>query len=600
MLTRAIEKLNKDKDKDKDDNTTKVPVYENLFRKLEAVKKGRQPNRFDDAYEYQVVDALKPKDKRSVLVGFESPKNKRVIDIQPKLKKTRAKKAVETKDQKKDPKKSKITKDKKVTNSKDKKDLRQSNIKSKVINEMMTEYPFSQFQFHTREECKSSSHTKPYYISKKDLVDIIENNVELKGLFPKGHKNLKKEDICDILMTSKENEIKSSISSFKSSSSSSISSIRSIRKIKSKNIRSSSSSNSSSSSSSSSNSKSKVKSKSKSRNSSNSSNNSNQTNIPAKKLKNESNHSSKDSSDSDSNDSTDTEDDTDDDKVINIGMLKYNNNSCYIDSFFMSIMHTPNIIADNLINADIPFDNDDELYKISTEIRKAIIDIQKHIEKKDGNEKKTYVCFNIRSLFEKFDLEYQKTVNKRHTLINWSDEMQEPSDIIELLHRAFKIENNTSVIQRSSTAVRPKVIQITFDCMIIDIQKEPVDALENIMNENVYIIKKTTGIYVKVSRAYQSEEQQEDQEWHDIPLIKSKQQLKVPPTIIDLNLKLVSIVVHIGNSIHNGHYVCYFLHNDVWYKFDDMVRNMQVVGTFSKLPRAVFNNCTGLVYVPVI
>lgn len=72
-------------------------------------------------------------------------------------------------------------------------------IKKSVLGQMMNEYPFNLFNFKTRDECKSSSRSKGYYISKKDLVDIIEKDPELSKAFPKGFKKQPKEAICDTL-----------------------------------------------------------------------------------------------------------------------------------------------------------------------------------------------------------------------------------------------------------------------------------------------------------------------------------------------------------------------------------------------------------------
>lgn len=79
------------------------------------------------------------------------------------------------------------------------KKVNDTKIKQKVISNMLNEYPFNLFNFKNREECKSSSRSKPYYINKNDLVNIISNNPELSQVFPKGYKKLPKEAICDTL-----------------------------------------------------------------------------------------------------------------------------------------------------------------------------------------------------------------------------------------------------------------------------------------------------------------------------------------------------------------------------------------------------------------
>lgn len=70
---------------------------------------------------------------------------------------------------------------------------------SPVIKNMLNEYPFNLFKFKTRDECKSSSRSKSYYMNKNDLVDVISNDPELSRAFPKGVKKMPKDEICDAI-----------------------------------------------------------------------------------------------------------------------------------------------------------------------------------------------------------------------------------------------------------------------------------------------------------------------------------------------------------------------------------------------------------------
>lgn len=81
----------------------------------------------------------------------------------------------------------------------DKKSKRQTKIKKNVINEILLGYPFNMFNFKSKEECNSRETSKPYYISKKEMVDVITNNNDLKQMFPKGYKTLKKEELCKVV-----------------------------------------------------------------------------------------------------------------------------------------------------------------------------------------------------------------------------------------------------------------------------------------------------------------------------------------------------------------------------------------------------------------
>lgn len=53
--------------------------------------------------------------------------------------------------------------------------------------------------FKTLEECTSTKRSKPYYLSKKEIFDIIEKDPELKKKVGKMYKKLSREDLCDKL-----------------------------------------------------------------------------------------------------------------------------------------------------------------------------------------------------------------------------------------------------------------------------------------------------------------------------------------------------------------------------------------------------------------
>lgn len=55
------------------------------------------------------------------------------------------------------------------------------------------------FKFKSSEECVSKARTKPFHMSKEEIIKIIENNPEIKVTMPKNYKQLKKEEICKYL-----------------------------------------------------------------------------------------------------------------------------------------------------------------------------------------------------------------------------------------------------------------------------------------------------------------------------------------------------------------------------------------------------------------
>jgi hypothetical protein len=61
----------------------------------------------------------------------------------------------------------------------------------------------NQFKFKNNEECKSKKRSALYFMSKDDIIKVINNNEKMKAHMPKNYRTLKKEDICEILEQNK-------------------------------------------------------------------------------------------------------------------------------------------------------------------------------------------------------------------------------------------------------------------------------------------------------------------------------------------------------------------------------------------------------------
>lgn len=71
-----------------------------------------------------------------------------------------------------------------------------------VIQNILKQFPFNKLpvKIKTLEECNTRSNKKPYYISLKDLLNAIENDEELKGIFGPKYKKMSKKDLCEVMM----------------------------------------------------------------------------------------------------------------------------------------------------------------------------------------------------------------------------------------------------------------------------------------------------------------------------------------------------------------------------------------------------------------
>ena len=55
------------------------------------------------------------------------------------------------------------------------------------------------FKFKNKGECISKAKSKEYYMSKEELIKIIDDNPDIKLIMPSNYKSLTKEKICEIL-----------------------------------------------------------------------------------------------------------------------------------------------------------------------------------------------------------------------------------------------------------------------------------------------------------------------------------------------------------------------------------------------------------------
>jgi ubiquitin C-terminal hydrolase len=73
------------------------------------------------------------------------------------------------------------------------------------------------------------------------------------------------------------------------------------------------------------------------------------------------------------------------------------------------------------------------------------------------------------------------------------------------------------------------------------------------------------------------------------PITEKKNKLLVEPGqslyIRDTKIRrqLISIIIHIGNTIHSGHYVTMFNCNNNWYLYDDIRSNIKYIGSYNNM-----------------
>lgn len=96
-----------------------------------------------------------------------------------------------------DIKDSPIKEKKKITKTKAQK---LSDVQKIEIKDNIKELLKKVYKFKDRAECVSKQRTKPYYMSKEDIIKEIDSNSELKKLMPSNFRSLSKDKLCELLL----------------------------------------------------------------------------------------------------------------------------------------------------------------------------------------------------------------------------------------------------------------------------------------------------------------------------------------------------------------------------------------------------------------
>ena len=292
-----------------------------------------------------------------------------------------------------------------------------------------------------------------------------------------------------------------------------------------------------------------------------------------------------------------------------IGILKWASNSCYLDSFLMSVMHVNNSIIHNIINAPVRTDlPDKKMISIAESIKDDLKSIYDHI--KTGEDRMT--CKLLRSKFSAFYKLYQK-YDENAENINWTTKQQEPADVIALLNNAFDLTSETLYQEKINTQLNNPV-SVLFNDFNIDndilLSKSSIKlkdylpiftskftnniSKKELTKKKTYI--KSNGLFVNIRRAYHEGEYLEENitEHKSFTSVIPEESIKLIDGTI---LHLTSIIIHHGKSISGGHYTCYIKRKNKWYHFDDRHDDIELIGSLDEIEEDAFKNVTSFVYV---
>jgi ubiquitin C-terminal hydrolase len=304
----------------------------------------------------------------------------------------------------------------------------------------------------------------------------------------------------------------------------------------------------------------------------------------------------------------------------NIGGLKNQNNSCYLDSALVSLFHSPSpYIKQNILDKQVQFD-DKQLEEIAVAIQLSLQKIYAGI-----NQGNTGFCQKLRKLFQAFDERYSEVIARTETL-DWKTTQLEPSDVYKLLIRVFDIQNDCTFNFKSFGIIKNRKISVSDDQRVTTIA-------DPIISADLLFGQKNVDIKEHIPRSVARNEFDNNNKWRPEPNLEFDKQIlektytKSPMLIIhisrvfgDVKLKtqvipqmaiklknnprsllLRSILVHQGNSAESGHYVCFIRCKKLWYLYNDIsYEKMKLIGDHDKLfkynKNYVLKNAVDLVY----
>ena len=184
-----------------------LPLYRNSDREIRDILQGNKGGSkyFDDFYQAQYIKWTSDTQPIYVVseprIGKGVNKSSNSSSGSKKSSSSSASSSSSTRSNSSSKKPSKATKPSKP--SKPSTSTSTNKIKHKVVKGILKAYPLNLFNFKNRDECKSSSRSKSYYINKTDLINTIKNDDRLAASFPKGLAKLSKDAICNILFDTK-------------------------------------------------------------------------------------------------------------------------------------------------------------------------------------------------------------------------------------------------------------------------------------------------------------------------------------------------------------------------------------------------------------
>lgn len=253
-------------------------------------------------------------------------------------------------------------------------------------------------------------------------------------------------------------------------------------------------------------------------------------------------------------------------------------NSCYIDSLLVALFHFKSRVIYNTFFANklVP--------RYASKIQKELYKIYRHINKNE--ELQTNNCYCIRKYLEKYYNEIARDNSANKIFFsnsdNWVTKQIDVFELLTFLDKIFNFKNKIKVKEGVNKYVKNMIVEISsyylIDNNTLDISsvipkkkdKYELDADNYYKNskgrlvkyyEKIYEIYKTNGVLIiELYRNSGSEKLNTSIIYPDTIRVKDD----------DKELKLRSIILHKGSTIHSGHYTTIIKRDGKTYEYDDM------------------------------
>ncbi len=274
------------------------------------------------------------------------------------------------------------------------------------------------------------------------------------------------------------------------------------------------------------------------------------------------------------------------------------NNSCFLDSLLVAFFHFKNKEIFNLFfNSEIKDFNNPKLKKMGNLIKKELFNIYSFIHKSNHNENEEYIyCSLFRKLLQYYYDIYIQLFPKNKILYNSNDNwIRKQIDIFELLNYLsiifdFKSKKMTKIIDGENKVYSNFIIEIPV-YELIGKKKLNINELfpskterYELDDENKYrnsrgelisfyekrreYIKTSSFIYFQIYRNMGSEEKIRTS-------IEYPEEIKIKEN--SKNLKIKSLIIHLGESVNSGHYITIIKRRNKWYIYNDMERGVKEI-----------------------